>query len=93
MRGAILDDLLLSPITRDEQRELLEIVEDRYGRRSTIVTSQLPIKCWHGAMQDPTMADAVLDRLVHNGHKIELEGDSMRKRQSTLDRKTPPVTQ
>ena len=89
----ILDDFLLSSISRDEQRELLEIIEDRYGRRSTIVTSQLPIKAWHDAMQDPTMADAILDRLVHNGHKIELKGDSMRKRQSSLDRKTEPVTQ
>lgn len=89
----ILDDFLLSSISRDEQRELLEVVEDRYGRRSTIVTSQLPIKAWHDAMQDPTMADAILDRLVHNGHKIELKGDSMRKRQSSLDRKTEPVTQ
>ena len=89
----ILDDFLLSSISRDEQRELLEIIEDRYGRRSTIVTSQLPIKAWHDAMQDPTMADAILDRLVHNGHKIELKGDSMRKKQSSLDRKTEPVTQ
>lgn len=89
----ILDDFLLSSITRDEQRELLEIIEDRYGRKATIVTSQLPIKAWHDAMQDPTMADAILDRLVHNGHKIELKGDSMRKRQSSLDRKTEPVTQ
>ena len=89
----ILDDFLLSSISRDEQKELLEIIEDRYGRRSTIVTSQLPIKAWHDAMQDPTMADAILDRLVHNGHKIALEGDSMRKRQSLLDRKTEPVTQ
>jgi DNA replication protein DnaC len=89
----ILDDFLLSSISRDEQKELLEIIEDRYGRRSTIVTSQLPIKAWHDAMQDPTMADAILDRLVHNGHKIELVGDSMRKRQSSLDRKTETVTQ
>ena len=88
----ILDDFLLSSISRDEQRELFEIIEDRYGRRSTIVTSQLPIKSWHDAMQDPTMADAILDRLVHNGHKIELKGDSMRKRQSSLDRKTEAVT-
>lgn len=89
----ILDDFLLSSISRDEQRELLEIIEDRYGRRSTIVTSQLPIKAWHDAMQDPTMADAILDRLVHNGHKVELKGDSMRKKQSSLDRKTEAVTQ
>lgn len=89
----ILDDLLIAPISRDDQRELLEIIEDRYGRKSTIVTSQLPVKSWHDAMEDPTMADAILDRLVHNAHKLEPEGDSMRKRQSFLDRKTKPVTQ
>ncbi|TWJ13677.1 IS21-like element helper ATPase IstB [Geobacter argillaceus] len=89
----ILDDFLLSSISRDEQRELLEIIEDRYGRKSTVITSQLPIKAWHDAMQDPTMADAILDRLVHNGHKVELKGDSMRKRKSSLDRETEPVTQ
>jgi DNA replication protein DnaC len=89
----ILDDLLIAPISRDDQRELLEIIEDRYGRKSTIVTSQLPVKSWHDAMQDPTMADAILDRLVHNAYKLELEGDSMRKKQSLLDRKTKPVTQ
>ncbi len=89
----ILDDLLIAPISRDDQRELLEIIEDRYGRKSTIVTSQLPVKSWHDAMEDPTMADAILDRLVHNAHKLEPEGDSMRKRHSTLDRKTKPVTQ
>ncbi len=88
----ILDDLLIAPISRDDQRELLEIIEDRYGRKSTIVTSQLPVKSWHDAMEDPTMADAILDRLVHNAHKLEPEGDSMRKRYSTLDRKTKPVT-
>jgi DNA replication protein DnaC len=66
----ILDDLLISPISRDDQRELLEIVEDRYDRKSTIITSQLPVKSWHDAMQDPTLADAILDRLVHNGYKM-----------------------
>jgi DNA replication protein DnaC len=88
----VLDDLFISPISRDDQRELLEIIEDRYDRKSTIVTSQLPVKAWHDAMQDPTMADAILDRLVHNAYKIELEGDSMRKKKSPLDRKTEPVT-
>ena len=90
----ILDDFLMSSISKEEQREFLEIVEDRYGRRSTIVTSQLPIKSWHDAMQDPTMADAILDRLVHNGHKIALKSrDSMRKKYSSLDREGEPVTQ
>ena len=76
----VLDDLLISPISKEDQRELLEIVEERYDRRATIVTSQLPIRAWHEAMQDATLADAILDRLVHNAHKIELSGDSMRKK-------------
>ena len=87
----ILDDLLISPLTREEQRELLEIVEERYDRKSTIVTSQLPVKAWHAAMQDPTLADAVLDRLVHNAHKLELKGESMRRKRSVLDQKTETV--
>lgn len=80
----VLDDLLISPITLDAQRELLRIVEDRYGRKSTIITSQLPIKAWHNAMQDPTVADAIMDRIVHNSHKLELKGDSMRKKRASL---------
>lgn len=88
----ILDDLLISPISIQEQRELLEVVEDRYGRMSTIVTSQLPVKAWHDAMQDPTLADAILDRLVHNAYKVEVKGDSMRRKRSTLDRDQAPVT-
>ena len=88
----ILDDLLISPLTREEQRELLEIVEERYDRRATVVTSQLPIKAWHDAMQDPTLADAILDRLVHNAYKLELKGESMRRKRTTLDQKAEPVT-
>ena len=88
----VLDDLLIAPISQDDQRELLEVVEERYGRRSTIVTSQLPIKAWHDAMQDPTLADAILDRLVHNAYKIELKGESMRRKRSTLDPNPEPVT-
>ncbi|MBC8018744.1 MAG: ATP-binding protein [Verrucomicrobia bacterium] len=88
----ILDDLLISPLTREEQRELLEIVEERYDRKATVVTSQLPIKAWHDAMQDPTLADAILDRLVHNAYKLELKGESMRRKRTTLDQKPEPVT-
>jgi len=88
----ILDDLLISPLTREEQRELLEIVEERYDRKATIVTSQLPVKAWHDAMQDPTLADAILDRLVHNAYKLELKGESMRRKRSTLDHKAETVT-
>ncbi len=83
----VLDDLLISPITQDAQRELLRIVEDRYGRKSTIITSQLPIKAWHNAMQDPTVADAIMDRIVHNSHKLELKGESMRKKRASVTNK------
>lgn len=89
----ILDDLLISPLTREEQRELLEIVEERYDRKATVVTSQLPVKAWHDAMQDPTLADAILDRLVHNAYKLELKGESMRRKRSVLDQKTKTVTE
>lgn len=89
----ILDDLLISPLSQDDQKELLEIIEERYDRKATIVTSQLPIKAWHDAMQDKTLADAILDRLVHNAHKLELKGESMRRKKSTLDPKTEPVTE
>ena len=67
----VLDDLLISPMTQDEQRDLLEIVEERYDRKSTIITSQLPVKAWHEAMQDKTLADAIMDRVVHNAYKID----------------------
>lgn len=89
----ILDDLLISPISREDQRELLEIVEERYDRKATVVTSQLPVKAWHDAMQDPTLADAILDRLVHNAYKVELKGESMRRKRSLLDQKPDAVTE
>lgn len=89
----VLDDLLISPMTLEDQKELLEIVEERYDRKATIVTSQLPVKAWHDAMQDKTVADAILDRLVHNAYKLELKGESMRRRKSTVDPGTAPVTE
>ena len=64
------------------RHELLEIAEERYGRRSTLITSQLPADRWHDIIGDPTYADAILDRLVHNAHRIELSGDSLRKTRS-----------
>lgn len=81
----ILDDWGLTPMTDPQRRDLLEILEDRYGKRSTIVTSQLPVPAWHEAIGDPTLADAILDRLVHNAYKIGLKGDSMRKHAISLD--------
>jgi DNA replication protein DnaC len=81
----ILDDWGLAPMSDQQRRDLLEMLEDRYGKRSTIVTSQLPVTAWHDAIGDPTLADAILDRLVHNAYKIELKGDSMRKHAIKLD--------
>ncbi|MCP3373809.1 IS21-like element helper ATPase IstB [Bradyrhizobium cajani] len=84
----ILDDWGLSVLTAAERRDLLEVLEDRHGRASTIVTSQLPVDTWHEVIGDPTYADAVLDRLVHNAHRLQLAGESMRKRNAktiTLD--------
>ena len=75
----VLDDLGLGPLTDEQRRDLLEMFDDRHGNRSTIVTSQLPVKHWHEALGDPTLADAILDRLVHNSHRIDLKGDSTRK--------------
>jgi DNA replication protein DnaC len=76
----ILDDWGLAALTAGERRDLLEILEDRHGRKATLVTSQLPVDAWHAVIGDPTLADAILDRLVHNAHRLELQGDSMRKR-------------
>ena len=76
----IIDDFGLAPLSDPERRELLEVVEDRQGLSSTIIVSQVPIENWHESIGDPTIADAILDRLIHNAHKFDLEGDSMRKR-------------
>lgn len=80
----ILDDWGLMKLSAENRRDLLEVLEDRHGRRSTIATSQLPIEEWHGVIGDATLADAILDRLVHNAYKINLRGESMRKRQAKL---------
>jgi len=82
----VLDDFGLAPLSTEQQRDLLEIIEDRYDRRSTLITSQLPVKHWHDILADPTLADAIMDRLVHNAYKIELKGESMRKSKSKINR-------
>lgn len=82
----ILDDFGIVPVSQEGLRDMLEILEDRYDRKSTIVTSQVPVSHWHEALNDPTMADAILDRLVHNAHKIELKGESMRKIKAIVDK-------
>lgn len=80
----VLDDYGLIQLGREQRHDLLEILEDRHGLRSTLVTSQLPIDHWHEQIGDPTMADAILDRLVHTAHKIQLTGESMRKKKASL---------
>jgi DNA replication protein DnaC len=80
----VLDDWGLTPMTDPLRRDLLELFEDRYGLQSTIITSQLPVTSWHDAIGDPTLADAILDRVVHSGHKIEMKGESMRKNHKPL---------
>lgn len=74
----IIDDFGLAPLKEGDRRDLLEILEDRYGRAATLITSQLPFEHWHDAIPDPTLADAILDRLVHQAHRITLTGPSMR---------------
>ncbi len=81
-RVLVIDDLGLAPMTAPERRDLLEVIEDRHALCSTIVATQLPIESWHDNICDPTIADAILDRLIHNAHKINLKGESMRKLRS-----------
>jgi DNA replication protein DnaC len=78
----ILDDWGLEPLDAQARHDLLEILEERYGRRSSIITSQLPVESWHAVIGDPTYADAILDRLVHNAQRLDLTGDSLRRTRS-----------
>lgn len=80
----VLDDYGLAPLTQEQRHDFLEILEDRHELKSTLVTSQLPIEHWHEQIGDPTLADAILDRLVHSAHKIKLKGESMRKKKANL---------
>ena len=78
----ILDDWGPDRLTANQRRDLMEIVEDRYGRSSTLITSQLPTDTWHEVIGEPTFADAILDRIVHNAYRLALDGPSMRKIQA-----------
>ena len=80
----VLDDFGLAKLSAENRRDLLEIIEDRHAVRSTIVTSQLPVEKWHAMVGDPTLADAILDRLVHSAYQLNLKGESMRKRHRPL---------
>ena len=75
-----LDDFAIAPITPAERNDLLELLDDRVGTRATLITSQLPVSAWHDWLNDPTLADAILDRIVHAAHRIPLKGESMRKK-------------
>ena len=80
----IVDDWGLKPLVKEQSHDLLEILEDRHGLRSTLVTSQLPVEHWHEIIGNPTLADAILDRLIHNAYRINLKGESMRKKKTNL---------
>lgn len=80
----VVDDWGLSSLTDAERRDFLEVMEDRHGIRSTVIKSQYPVAKWHELIGEPTLADAILDRIVHNAHKIVLKGESMRKTCSKL---------
>lgn len=79
----IIDDWGTAFLTDEQRRDLFEIADDRYGRRSTLIAAQLPPKHWHDIIGDPTLADAILDRIIHNAHAIDLKGESMRKKKAT----------
>jgi IstB-like ATP binding protein len=82
----VIDDWGLNKLTTEQRRDILELMEDRYDLKSTIITSQLPIDQWHESIGDTTLADAILDRLVHNAYKIKLEGESLRKKTDLTER-------
>lgn len=79
-----IDDWAVEPLTEEERRHFLELMEDRHGHKATLITSQYPLSKWHDCIGEPTIADAILDRIVHNAHKIALKGESMRKTRSSL---------
>jgi DNA replication protein DnaC len=80
----ILDDWAMAKLTAEQRRDLMEVIDDRHQRASTILATQVPIESWHDMIGDPTYADAILDRLIHNAYRIDLKGDSMRRRKSNL---------
>jgi DNA replication protein DnaC len=88
----VLDDWGLATHTDQSRRDLLEFFDDRHTAGSTIVTSQIPVEHWHEALGDPTLADAILDRLVHNAHRITLSGESLRKRRGTEEKNASGLT-
>ena len=84
----VFDDWLRDPLTRSQSQDLLEILDDRYGRSSTLVATQVPVADWHARFPDPTIGDAILDRLIHNAYRLKLEGESRRNIDSPLSMPT-----
>lgn len=80
----IIDDWLRNPVTESQTADLLEILEDRYGRASTMLATQIPVEDWHDRLSNPTLSDAVMDRVIHNAYRLDLKGESMRKSRSPL---------
>ena len=76
----VVDDFAMAPMAEQERRDFLEICDDRYNRRSSILTSQVPVAKWHAQIGDPTIADSILDRMVHSAYRVELNGESIRKK-------------
>lgn len=89
----VIDDWAMEPMSESERRDFWEICEERYQTRSTILTSQVPVAGWHEQIGDPTLADGILDRLVHNAHRIEMNGESMRKTKTARAQKSQPPSQ
>ena len=83
----IIDDFLLTPLANSERSDLLEVIEDRYQAGATVIASQCPVKDWHPNIGDPTLADAICDRLLHTAYKVDMRGDSMRTKRPSDDRK------
>ena len=81
LSSTLIDDYGMAPLNQTERRDLLEVIEDRSGRRATLLASQLPLEHWHEVIGDATFADAILDRLVHHAHRISLKGASMRRKE------------
>ena len=84
----IIDDFGIQPLDQQSRTILMEVIEDRHGKKSTLLTSQVPIKLWHEVIGEQTIADAILDRIIHDAQRLELTGESMRKKRITLTEET-----